>query len=102
VVAVATMPIFSLTRLGVLVGLWPLWLRGQAEAWRRRGGRAAAAAAECLAGFGMLPPSESAELGGAGAPAGGASPPAGGAAGSGRAAESGAPAGGGLATARPD
>jgi hypothetical protein len=58
VVAVATMPIFSLTRLGVLVGLWPLWLRGRAEAWRERGGRVAAAASECLVRFGMLPPAE--------------------------------------------
>jgi hypothetical protein len=33
--ATATMPIFSLTRLAVLVGLWPLWLRGVVDAWRR-------------------------------------------------------------------
>jgi hypothetical protein len=55
VVAVATMPILSLTRLGVLVGLWPLWLRAKAEAWRRRGGRASAAASEGLVRLGMLP-----------------------------------------------
>jgi hypothetical protein len=36
VAATATMPIFSLTRLAVLVGLWPLWLRGRVEAWRRK------------------------------------------------------------------
>ena len=58
VAAVATMPILSLTRLGVLVGLWPLWLRDKAEAWRRRGSRASLAAAEGLVRFGMLPPAE--------------------------------------------
>jgi hypothetical protein len=36
IAATATMPIFSLTRLAVLVGLWPLWLRGRVDAWRRR------------------------------------------------------------------
>jgi hypothetical protein len=56
VVAVATMPILSTTRLGVLVGLWPLWLRDKAERWRQRGSRAALAAAEGLVRFGMLPP----------------------------------------------
>ncbi len=33
--ATVTMPIFSLTRLAVLVALWPLWLRGVVERWRR-------------------------------------------------------------------
>jgi hypothetical protein len=36
IAATATMPIFSLTRLAVLIGLWPLWLRGRVDAWRRR------------------------------------------------------------------
>jgi hypothetical protein len=34
VAATCTMPIFSLTRLAVLCGLWPLWLRGVVERWR--------------------------------------------------------------------
>jgi hypothetical protein len=34
IAAVATMPIFSLTRLAVLVALWPLWLRGVVDRWR--------------------------------------------------------------------
>jgi hypothetical protein len=58
VAAVATMPILTLTRLGVLVGLWPLWLQGKAEAWRRRGGRVSQAASEGLVRLGMLPPLE--------------------------------------------
>jgi hypothetical protein len=32
------MPIFSLTRLAVLVALWPLCLRGVVERWRRTDG----------------------------------------------------------------
>jgi hypothetical protein len=56
IAAVATMPILTLTRLGVLVGLWPLWLSGRAEAWRRGGSRAARAAAEGMVRLGMLPP----------------------------------------------
>ena len=39
-VAALTMPIFSLTRLAVLVGLWPLWLREPVDRWRRGEGRA--------------------------------------------------------------
>jgi hypothetical protein len=35
IAATVTMPIFSLTRLAVLVALWPLWLRGVVERWRR-------------------------------------------------------------------
>lgn len=35
IAATATMPIFSLTRLAVLVALWPLWLRGVVDRWRR-------------------------------------------------------------------
>jgi hypothetical protein len=34
IAATCTMPIFSLTRLAVLCGLWPLWLRGVVERWR--------------------------------------------------------------------
>jgi hypothetical protein len=41
-VAAATMPIFSLTRLAILVGLWPLWLRGVVERWRAGGSATAA------------------------------------------------------------
>jgi hypothetical protein len=54
VAAVATMPILSVTRLAVLVGLWPLWLRGKAEAWRRNGGRVGEAATEAFVHLGML------------------------------------------------
>jgi hypothetical protein len=35
IAATATMPIFSLTRLAVLVALWPLWLRDVVDRWRR-------------------------------------------------------------------
>lgn len=38
VAAVATMPIFSLTRLAVLVALWPLWLAPVVDRWRRADG----------------------------------------------------------------
>ncbi len=38
VAATATMPIFSLTRLAVLVGLWPLWLRDVVDRWRKGDG----------------------------------------------------------------
>jgi len=38
IAATATMPIFSLTRLAVLVALWPLWLRGVVDRWRRADG----------------------------------------------------------------
>jgi hypothetical protein len=36
IAATVTMPIFSLTRLAVLVGLWPVWLRGRVDAWRQK------------------------------------------------------------------
>jgi hypothetical protein len=55
-VAVATMPIFSLTRLGILIGLWPLWLRTRAETWLARGGRTRAWLAELLVRLGMISP----------------------------------------------
>ena len=35
IAATATMPIFSLTRLAILVALWPLWLRGVVDRWRQ-------------------------------------------------------------------
>lgn len=38
VAAVATMPIFSLTRLAVLVALWPLGLAAVVDRWRRADG----------------------------------------------------------------
>ncbi len=38
IAATATMPIFSLTRLAVLVALWPLWLRGVVDRWRQSDG----------------------------------------------------------------
>ena len=38
IAATATMPIFSLTRLAVLVALWPLWLRGVVDRWRQADG----------------------------------------------------------------
>ena len=38
VAAVATMPIFSLTRLAVLVALWPICLRAIVDRWRRADG----------------------------------------------------------------
>jgi hypothetical protein len=60
VAAVATMPIFSLTRLAVLVGLWPLWLRGIVDAWRRSGSRLRRWTAAPLVRLDMLPPLESA------------------------------------------
>ena len=36
--ATLTMPIFSLTRMAVIVALWPLWLRGVVDSWRRSDG----------------------------------------------------------------
>ena len=52
--AAATMPIFSLTRLAVLVGLWPLWLRGRVDQWRRSGGRVRGAASDALEHLGLV------------------------------------------------
>ncbi len=54
VAAVVTMPILSITRLAVLVGLWPLWLRDKAAAWRKDGGRLSQAASEAFVHLGML------------------------------------------------
>jgi hypothetical protein len=55
VVAAATMPIFSVTRLSVLVGLWPLWLRDPIDRWCRREGRLRSAALEFLQRLGLVP-----------------------------------------------
>jgi hypothetical protein len=55
IAATATMPILSITRLAVLVGLWPLWLRDRVDAWRKDGGRVRDAASEALVHLGMLP-----------------------------------------------
>ena len=56
VAAVATMPIFSLTRLAVLVALWPLCLRGVVDTWRRRGGPWQRRLTAPLVHLDMLPP----------------------------------------------
>jgi hypothetical protein len=58
VIVAATMPILSLTRLAILVGLWPLWLRGLAEKWRAGGGRLARWLTAPLAALDMIPPGE--------------------------------------------
>jgi hypothetical protein len=55
VAATATMPIFSLTRLAVLVGLWPLWLRQVVDRWRTRDGRLERWATAPLVHLDMLP-----------------------------------------------
>ena len=54
IAATATMPIFSLTRLVVLIGLWPLWLRGRTQDWVARGGRTRAFCAELLLRLGLI------------------------------------------------
>lgn len=55
IAATATMPILSITRLAVFVGLWPLWLRDRVDAWRKDGGRVRDAASEAFVHLGMLP-----------------------------------------------
>jgi hypothetical protein len=72
VAAVVTMPILSLTRLAVLVGLWPLWLRGKAAAWRKDDGRVGEAATEAFVHLGMLAPDEGATRSGGALRGGGA------------------------------
>ena len=57
IAATATMPIFSLTRLAVLVALWPLWLRGVVQRWRQSNGPWQRRAAAPLVYLHMLPPS---------------------------------------------
>ncbi|MGZ6267822.1 MAG: glycosyltransferase family 87 protein [Candidatus Limnocylindrales bacterium] len=56
VAATATMPIFSLTRLAVLVGLWPLWLRDVVDRWRSKGGGLRRWISSPLVYLDMLPP----------------------------------------------
>jgi hypothetical protein len=58
VAATATMPIFSLTRLAVLVGLWPLWLRDLTDRWRRNGDGLRHWLTAPLVYLDMLPPRE--------------------------------------------
>ena len=55
IVVAVTMPILSLTRLAILVGLWPLWLRSPAERWRARGGGLASWLTAPLVALDMLP-----------------------------------------------
>jgi hypothetical protein len=55
VTAAATMPIFSLTRLAVLVGLWPLELRERVDRWRRGEGPLRAAGSELVERLGLVP-----------------------------------------------
>jgi len=56
IAATATMPIFSLTRLAVLVALWPLWLRGVVDRWRRTDAPASRWVTAPLVHLDMLPP----------------------------------------------
>jgi hypothetical protein len=56
IVATATMPIFSLTRLAVLVALWPLWLRGVVDRWRQSDGPWQRWLTAPLVHLDMLPP----------------------------------------------
>ena len=58
VAATATMPIFSLTRLAILVGLWPLWLRGVVDRWRQNDGAPQRWLTAPLVYLDMLPPRE--------------------------------------------
>jgi hypothetical protein len=60
VAATATMPIFSLTRLAVLVALWPLWLRGIVDRWRRADTDLQRWVTAPLISLDMLPPLRSA------------------------------------------
>jgi hypothetical protein len=56
IAATATMPIFSLTRLAVLCALWPLWLRGVVDRWRRTDGPWQRRLTAPLVHLDMLPP----------------------------------------------
>jgi hypothetical protein len=49
------MPIFSVTRLSVLVGLWPLWLRDPIDRWCHGEGRLRSAVLELLERLGLVP-----------------------------------------------
>ena len=55
VAATCTMPIFSLSRLAVLCGLWPLTLRGVVDRWRRNPGSLRTWIAAPLEHLDMLP-----------------------------------------------
>lgn len=54
IAATATMPVLAITRLAVLVGLWPLWLREHAESWCRGTGRRRAWVSELLTRLGLI------------------------------------------------
>jgi hypothetical protein len=56
IAATATMPIFSLTRLALLVALWPLWLRGVVDGWRQSDGPWQRRLTAPLVHLDMLPP----------------------------------------------
>ena len=56
IAATATMPIFSLTRLAVLVALWPLCLRDVVDRWRRSDGAWQRWITAPLIHLDMLPP----------------------------------------------
>jgi len=56
IAATATMPIFSLTRLAVMVALWPLYLRGVVDRWRRHDGLLQSYISALLVHLDMLPP----------------------------------------------
>ncbi|MGA3058201.1 MAG: glycosyltransferase family 87 protein [Candidatus Limnocylindrales bacterium] len=58
IAATATMPIFSLTRLAILVGLWPLWLRHVVDRWRQSDGDLQRWLTAPLVYLDMLPPRE--------------------------------------------
>ena len=58
IAATLTMPIFSLTRMSVLVALWPLWLRGAVDRWRRSDGFWQRWLTAPLIHLDMLPPLE--------------------------------------------
>ena len=56
IAATATMPIFSLTRLAVLMALWPLCLRGVVDSWRTADGLWQRWLTAPLVHLNMLPP----------------------------------------------
>jgi hypothetical protein len=69
VAATATMPIFSLTRLAVLIGLWPLWLRNVVDNWRKSDGDLQRWISAPLVYLDMLPPRRPPSTGASAAPA---------------------------------
>jgi Glycosyltransferase family 87 len=58
IAATLTMPIFALTRMAVLVALWPLWLRGVTDRWRQSDGPWQRWLTAPLVYLDMLPPLE--------------------------------------------